>query len=212
MRCELAMAMVTTASDDEAARRAALAHVAACPDCRRASAALAALRADRERPVPRPPAGAVERALRRVTAAPPVMPRQRGFWLGAGVGAALAASVAVAVTWALLDPAAVPRAAIPAVTFALNEVRNVNVAVDSPEPLMAAEIQVVLSGDIDIDGFAQQRELRWFSDLDRGVNQLTLPVIARSESGGQIVVAIVHGGKRRTFVVDVHAQSGSAPI
>jgi hypothetical protein len=48
-----------------------------------------------------------------------------------------------------------------------------------------------------------QRELRWSTDLDRGINQLTLPVVALDATGGQVLVEVTHGQQRRTFVLDV---------
>jgi hypothetical protein len=87
----------------------------------------------------------------------------------------------------------------------LNETRDVNVAVESPEALAGAQIHVTLSGAIGLRGFDGQRELRWTADLDRGVNQLTLPVVALGASGGQVLVEVTHGDRRRTFVIDVRA-------
>ena len=74
---------------------------------------------------------------------------------------------------------------------------------ESPEALANAEVRVELRGAVGLDGYAGQRELRWSTDLDRGVNQLTLPVVASDASGGQVVVEVIHGDKRRTFVLDV---------
>ena len=45
----------------------------------------------------------------------------------------------------------------------------------------------------------------WSTDLDRGINQLTLPVVAIDATGGQVLVEVTHGDKRRTFVLDVRA-------
>ena len=75
---------------------------------------------------------------------------------------------------------------------------------------MGAEIHVVLTGSIGLQGFAEQRELRWTTDLDRGVNQLTLPLVALGPSGGQVMVEVQHGDKRRTFVVDVQTDDDAA--
>src|SRR5690606_434389 len=160
---------------------------------------------ERAMPVPQAAPGARERALRRAVAQGSRAPSRRGFWLGAGFGAAVAASLAAVFVALRLEAPQVPTVAIPEVTFAVNEVRGINVAVQAPEPLTAAEIRVSLIGAIDLEGYPQQRELRWTTDLDRGMNQLTLPIVARDASGGQVLVEVMHGGRRRTFVVDVHA-------
>lgn len=192
---------------------AALDHLAECEHCQSARHAVVALEAEREQAVPRLAEGAFERALLR--AAQPAQRVSRGarsFWLGTVVGGALAASVAVAVTvwWVRPQPAAVTAAANPRVELALHEVRAINVSLDSPEALMGAEIHVVLTGSIGLQGFAEQRELRWTTDLDRGVNQLTLPLVALGPRGGQVMVEVQYGDKRRTFVVDVQTSDDAA--
>ncbi len=116
--------------------------------------------------------------------------------------------MAVTVWW--LQPGMPGAAANPQVRLALHEVRPVNVSLDSPESLQGAEIHVVLTGAIGLEGYAEQRELRWVTDLDRGVNQLTLPLVALGPNGGQVMVEVQHGDKRRAFVVDVQTTDDSA--
>jgi len=167
-----------------AARREAMEHLVECESCRDAQLAAGMLRAERGRPIPPPPPGALERAI---------------------------AAAAAAIAWALLVPGYTPTipeleaATTPQVTLALYEPHDVNIAVDTPSPLADAEIRVVLTGAIELDGFANQRELRWRTNLDAGANQLTLPIIATGTGGGQLLVEVHHGQKRRTFVVDVRA-------
>jgi hypothetical protein len=111
--------------------------------------------------------------------------------------------------WAQPDrPEAV---ANPVVQLALHEVRDVSVALDSPETLTGAEIHVALTGAVALQGFAAERELRWVTDLDRGVNQLTLPLVAVGTTGGQVLVEIRHGDKRRAFVLDVQTTTELEP-
>jgi hypothetical protein len=122
------------------------------------------------------------------------------------VGAGLAAAAAIAVAAVLLMlpmNRELGPTAVPGVTLSLNETRNLNIALDSPVALANAEIRVVLNGAIELAGFDGQKELRWFADLDAGVNQLTLPVTVLGESGGQLTVEVQHADKRRMFVIDV---------
>ena len=91
----------------------------------------------------------------------------------------------------------------PEVRIALNQRSNVTVTLETPEALPNAEVRVELRGAVALDGYAGQRELRWSTNLDSGVNQLTLPVVASQASGGQVLVEVTHGVKRRTFVLDV---------
>jgi hypothetical protein len=209
MKCEDAIEELRSAAGP--AREAVLRHVAECESCRAATQAITALAAERAVMAPRLAEGAFERALQRAVQPPPrVVTNRRGFWLGTAVGGALAASIAVAVTVWWLQPGTPGAAANPQVRLALHEVRPVSVSLDSPESLQGAEIHIVLTGAIGLDGYAEQRELRWVTDLDRGVNQLTLPLVALGPNGGQVLVEVQHGDKRRAFVVDVQTTDDSA--
>lgn len=214
MNCEHAVDLLTGAVDDATAadRRQAQAHAASCPDCRDAVISVHALRISALAPVPQPRPDAFARAMSRAVgpAAEPRETRRRPFWVGMGVGAALAASLAVVVVTVLLLPGAGtenPASGSPAMQLALNQPENVSISLTTAAALADAEIHVTLSGSVDLDGFAGQRELSWRTNLDAGVNQLTLPIIATGAAGGQVLVEVVHGGKRRQFVVDVKAQA-----
>lgn len=185
-------------------RRSAEAHVAACANCRQALAALAALDGERARPAPAPPPGAAARAVERAlrSAHKPVR-TSRAFWLGAAAGGGMAAALAVGVAvWLGGGPPVSAPVAIPQVALRAGDSRDVSVALTSNEPLAGVEIHVVLTGAIGLAGY-DTRELRWMTDLDRGVNELSLPVVAIGPGGGQLTVEVVHGERRRTFVVDV---------
>jgi hypothetical protein len=214
MKCEDVLDMLQrTGAGAEGARRAADEHLADCEDCRNAAHALAVLRADRDLSIPSASAGAFARAMH--TATSPrgrprdALPRRKTFWLGAVTGGAIAAGIVAAVM--IMRPLVIPSEGAPAVTLAVNEARDVSVALRSAEPLVDAEIRVSLSGEIALQGFDDQRELHWRTDLDRGVNELKLPVVALGASGGQVLVEVQHGDKRRSFVVDVHAVPSKSP-
>lgn len=213
MNCEEATEVLRL-GQEAAARRHTLAneHLLNCAECRLAALALVALEAERGAQVPAPERHSFERAMRRAAQRPVASAaRRRGFWLGTAVGGAIAAGLAVAVTTLWLQSSALQAPANPEVTLALNEVRDVSVSIDSPEMLSGAEIRVVLTGAIGLQGFDEQRELRWVADLDRGLNQLTLPLVARGASGGQVTVEVQHGDKLRTFVLDVQTEPNVAP-
>jgi hypothetical protein len=212
MKCEDAsMILQRPGTGAELERRAAAEHLSGCEDCQHAARAIAALRADGTVLIPVPADHARERAIAAATTRAAwvsrTVPRRLSFVLGVGVGAALAATIAVAVFMLRPDEAVAPAGA-PAVLLSLNEARDVSVALNSPEPLADAEIRVALSGAIGFQGFAERRELHWTTDLDRGVNQLTLPIVALGLGGGQVLVEVQHGDKRRTFIVDVRTTSG----
>jgi len=204
MRCEEAVEILRgTERAGVLPLQAARAHVEGCEDCAAALRAVSALRAERNAPEPKVPARSFARAMERATHAPRSEPRRgRGFWLGTAVGGALAAGIAIIVA-ALWPQAVMAPIGSPEVRLAVNEMLAVSMSLESPEALADAEIRIVLTGGVGLQGFAGQRELRWMTDLDRGVNQLTLPLVGLDASGGQVTVEVYHGTKQRIFVIDV---------
>ena len=210
MQCEDAIEQIRTAGSQRSAElRSAMAHATNCEDCHSALRALDALRTLRDEPIPLPDEGAVERAIGRALASSPVQRYRRGFWRGLASGIALAAAIAaMAVGVWLYMGSGSPSSAVPEVHVALNESSPITVTLESPEALRGAEVRVELRGAVALEGYAGQRELRWSTDLDRGVNQLTLPVVALDANGGQVLVEVTHGDKRRAFVLDVRTGAG----
>jgi hypothetical protein len=95
--------------------------------------------------------------------------------------------------------------------MSLHESRNVNVTIDSPETLMAVDVRVVLAGGIELEGLAGRRELKWKTDLEAGLNRLTLPIVASDSTGGRLLVSVGYGAKQQAFVVQIDvADTGEA--
>ena len=210
MQCEDAVEVMRAVGSRPGANlRAAMDHVADCSDCLAALRAIDALHAVRDEPTPIAGDAAIQRAVERALATNPAQRYRRGFWTGLASGVALAATIAaVAVGVWLFGTGGEGPVAGPEVRVALNQRSDVTVALESPEPLANAEVRIELRGAVELDGYMGQRELRWSTNLDRGINQLTLPVVAIDASGGQVLVEVAHGDKRRTFVLDVRAAPG----
>jgi hypothetical protein len=204
MKCEDVVNVLRTADDGTLPATRAREHLETCAACRSALVAADALRELRAERVPLPSNDAFERAVRHAVLAGPAGKYRSGFWRGTAFGAALAAGIAVVAVGFWLRTETSEPVAAPEVRIALNQARDVTVMLETAEPLAAAEVHVVLSGAIALQGY-EQRELRWSTHLDRGVNELTLPIVMVGESGGQLLVEVLHGDKRRTFVVDVRA-------
>ncbi|HEX7061801.1 MAG TPA: hypothetical protein VF200_07500 [Woeseiaceae bacterium] len=204
MNCEQASLMFEAALDDPdgAERRRVMQHLSACESCRHAFRAVAYLRAERARPVPDPSPGAVDDALRAGLAERGRRGGSPGFWGGMALGAVAASAAALALLFVFAGPAEMTVEA-PAVAMALDEPKELRIAIDAPEALAAAEIQVSLRGAVDLEGFAGRRDIRWTTRLERGINELRLPVTATGEQGGQVLVVVRHGGRQKTFLVDV---------
>jgi len=208
MRCEDAIEQIQTAGRPAGDLRAAMAHAADCDDCHAALRALEALRLMGEGSAPRPRQAAVERAIDRALASGAAQRYRRGFLKGVASGALLAATLAAVAIGLWLEAGdGAMSGGVPEVSVALNMPQDITVTLESPEPLADAEVRVELRGAVALAGYANQRELRWSTSLDRGINQLTLPVVALEATGGQVLVEVAHGAKRRTFVLDVRGRA-----
>ena len=181
-----------------------LAHADACVACdavlrgRRATLEMA------EMPVEEPPAGLLERIATEITPSNPVRGRSRQFWTGAAFGGAFAASLlAIALTLGLFElPASQPKT-MAEFYVAVDEPRTMHVAIEVDRALPGAEISILLTGNVEVQGFGHRRELNWSDDLDAGVNQLSLPLVASGEGGGQMVVRLSHPDSEQLFVIDL---------
>ena len=57
-----------------------------------------------------------------------------------------------------------------------------NIAIEADRPLQGAQISILLSGDVEVDGYVDRHELSWFDDLEPGVTELCLrPAIDTGE-------------------------------
>lgn len=160
-------------------------------------------------PAPEPRPEFVDRAFAAATrqAAPP---RSRlahligrwETWIGVGVGAAVAVAFMV-VLWPMLNRE-------PAIVLALNEMRDIDVLIDSERALDGATIRIVASGSVVLDGFDDERQIDWQTHLQRGSNMLSLPVVARSTGAGQLVAVIEHAGRTRRVTVNLTVRAPEA--
>ena len=193
-------------------RAAVKKHLGGCDSCASALHAVEALRARRSVVAPTPRTEFFAEIIQLATQGGAVEYQRTGnrFWLGAGVGGALAAGIVIA----LLNFNAMRQEhlgpSVPQLNIALNETRDVNLAIDSPTTMMNAQIRVVLTGTVALAGFEGHSELRWATDLDRGVNVLSLPVTMLGTSGGKVLVEVTHRDRHEIFVVTLHGTSPRA--
>jgi hypothetical protein len=160
-------------------------------------------------PAPEPRPEFVDRAFAAATRQAPA-PRSRlahligrwETWIGVGVGAIVAVVCMLAV-WPMLSRE-------PAITLALNEMRDIDVLIDSERALDGAIIRIVASGSVVLDGFDNEREIDWQTHLERGSNMLSLPVVARSTGAGRLVAVIEHAGRTRRVTVNLTVRAPEA--
>ncbi len=190
-------------------RIAVAAHLERCDSCASAAYGLEILRAQRGIAVPTPRPELLSEVVDRAALAGAAAAQRGGdrFWLGAGVGSALAAGIVIALLSFNATRQEHAEASVPQLDIALNETRDVNLAIDSPIAMMNAQIRVVLTGTVALAGFGEQSELRWAADLDRGVNVLSLPVTMLGTSGGQVLVEVTHQDRHEIFVITLRSST-----
>jgi hypothetical protein len=168
----------------------------------------ALIKALREMPVPEPRPGFVDRVLAGSTRGERLPSAERGAWKHVATrwetwfGAAVGGAVAAALTLFLFRPIA-HQATDEGITLALHEARDIDVLIESDRELRDATIRVAVTGGVALDGLDNERIVDWRTDLDRGANLLSLPVIARQPGTAQLVAVIEHGGKTRTTMINL---------
>ncbi len=200
-----ALAEGNLASDE---KTACMNHIAVCEDCADALRGVRAMLVVRDQALVPGSERIFNRVMSKANYDPHEQASRRGFWLGAGFSGAIAASLlAVALALGVLTNP-VPETPTAAEFYvSATEVRPMNIAIEAKQPLEGAEISILLSGDVEIDGFGDRHELSWTDDLEPGVNQLTLPVRAIGERGGQMVVRLSHPDSEQIFVVQLKLDS-----
>ena len=193
---------------DRDERAVCMNHIAVCEDCADALRGVRAMLVVRDQAAVPGSERIFNRVMSKTSFDPHEQASRRGFWLGAGFSGAIAASL-LAVAFALgLLANPVPETPTAAEFFvSATEVRPMNIAIEAKQPLEGAQISILLSGDVEIDGFVDRNELSWTDDLEPGVNQLTLPVRAIGARGGQMVVRLSHPDSEQIFVVQLKLDS-----
>jgi hypothetical protein len=183
--------------------QAAIGHVRDCAACRRRAEFHRHLAAAlRDLPVPAPRSGFFEEAIARAQKAGG-SPGARRHWQYFA-GAALAASLVLGLGLGWLPNAIrTPSVNLPGVTIALHAPHTVRLALNSERDLRQATLNIALPEGIEVEGFPGQRDIRWQTDLARGVNMLALPLVAVSAQGGILVARLEHDGRRTEFSVQL---------
>lgn len=162
------------------------------------------MRMVKNRPAHQPPDGLFTRVMAEASKPVPQAPARSQFWAGTAVGGFLAAGIAIAiVSFGFFDTPSDSVATNPIVTMALGNQQEISIAIDAERDLLNATVNVLLSGGIEIAGLGAQRELSWNTDLQKGVNKLTLPLTAVDLAEGHLVVRLEHEGTQRIFRVDL---------
>jgi len=196
------------ASLAELEHRQLIAHLESCETCQHIARAAAGLQVIKDQEIATPAEGLFERIMQKAVQLAKGTSVGSKFWLGAGIGATLAASIVLAVM--SFGPFSSPSQMPPDVAefqVSLNQARDLNIAIDLERDLPGATVRLVLSGGVEVNGFGSRKEFSWIEDLEAGVNKLTLPIMAINDMGGQLLVQVDHENRRISFRVDLTVES-----
>ncbi|MDH5620567.1 MAG: hypothetical protein OEY74_00675 [Gammaproteobacteria bacterium] len=199
---------LATETMPEASRDEYLAHAKVCAGCDAALRGRRATLAIERLPVEQPPAELFERIAADVTRFRPQRGTSRSFWAGAAFGGAIAASVlAIVLMSGVFNLPGDQSQTVAEFYVSADEPRMMHVAIEVDRALPGAEISILLTGNVEVQGFGSRRELKWRDDLDAGVNKLSLPLLASGKGGGQMVVRLSHPDSEQLFVIDLPLDS-----
>jgi len=181
-----------------------LAHAAVCAGCDAALRGRRATLAMQDLPLDVPPPGLLDRIATDVTRSSPRKSTSRSFWSGAAFGGAVAASLlAIVLMSGVFEQPAEQSQTVAEFYVSADEPRTMHLAIEANRALPGAEIKILLTGNVKVQGFGNRRELSWNDDLEAGVNKLSLPLVASGEGGGQMVVRLSHPDSEQLFVIDL---------
>ena len=192
----------------EASRDDYLAHAACCAGCDAALRGRHATLAMQQLSVDEPPAELFDRITTDVTESQPRRGGPRSFWMGATFGGAVAASLlAIVLALGMFELPATQPKSVAEFYVSVDEPRMMHVAIEADRALPGAEISILLTGNVEVEGFGSRRELNWSDDLEAGVNKLSLPLVASGAGGGQMVVRLSHPDSEQLFVIELPLES-----
>ncbi len=98
------------------------------------------------------------------------------------------------------------------VNVAMNQPRTVKLMFDAPVDLAEVTLTVELPENIELEGYAGQKQLVWQTSLNKGQNILALPVIAIGNGQGELVAQLSYGDKTKQFRIVLKTSSDGALI
>jgi len=179
-------------------------HLDTCPACQRDLAELETLRRNlREMPVvPARENFAIEAIAAAVGNDIPVTRNHPGFmhWFGAGFAGALVAGL---VLWGLVAiyPPAQPKSPKASFNIALYQPQKISLAFNAPADISDVRVSIELPQQFEVVGHAGRRLLSWKTDLKKGRNILTLPVVAKGEGKGVMIARLSRNKETKTLQV-----------
>jgi len=119
---------------------------------------------------------------------------------GFGIAGALAAGL-LALGVVLYVPPSSHQVSEAGFSVSLYQPRKISLAFNSPADIRGVTVSVVLPKDFEVVGHEGRRSLKWTTNLKKGRNILTLPVIAKGEGKGLMVTRLSRNKETKTVQV-----------
>ncbi|VAW53928.1 hypothetical protein MNBD_GAMMA06-1553 [hydrothermal vent metagenome] len=98
------------------------------------------------------------------------------------------------------------------INLAMHQARTVKLVFEAPMDLAEVTLSVQLPENVELEGYAGQKQLVWQTKLNKGQNILALPVIATGNGQGQLVAQLNYGDKTKQFHIILKTTSDGALI
>lgn len=136
-------------------------------------------------------------------------PHKPQYKFAAGFSTAIAASFALWFTASILftEPSTQQTQMV---SISLHEVRTVRLMIDADMAINQAHLNISLPGNLRIDGYPENTELSWQTDLNEGHNILSLPLIAIEHGQGELVAKLNYGSKTKEFRISLKTSADGA--
>lgn len=179
-------------------------HLDSCQACQRDLAELEIMRGKlREMPVPPARENFASEAMAAAAGSKASGVRtQPGFmhWFGAGFVGAMVAGLAL---WGLVTtfrpmPPTAPKASF---NVALYQPQKISLAFNAPADIKNVMVSIELPQQFEVVGHTGRRLLSWKTDLKKGRNILTLPVVAKGEGKGVMIARLSRNKETKTIQV-----------
>lgn len=155
--------------------------------------------------IPAPTPGFAKKALRNAVKANKEHKSAKNHTFGfvTGFASAMAVFVIVLLIYINVNPANSPGQTIPEVEIALFEPKDVNLVFNVPNDFEGATLSMELSKDYELVGYPNQSKLEWQTNLSKGQNFISLPVISTNTGSGILVAKIKYGDKEKVFKLNL---------
>lgn len=200
-----------------AERKAVDAHIEHCVSCQQALEAHKTIRqALRSLPVEEASPDFEAKVFAAVRSHHGAGSRHLGNRFIAGFSTAMAASLALWFASTIYTPQLIeqmPNEQAPQmINLAVNQARTVKLMFEAPTDLAEVTLSVELPENIELEGFAGQKQLVWQTNLGKGQNILALPIRATGNGQGELVAQLSYGDKTKQFHIVLKTSDDGALI